>query len=141
VANQFFQVRYGLTHREHLSSVSIACGFEAEGYMNFGWYGIVVVGLLVGVVLGIYETVFFGVGSGRTAIAIGLALLPGFLTIESQLVQYLGGILQFAVAAGIVFHQASDKRLSYGALGSTQMNGRPGAVGRNSFLLSLGTRL
>src|SRR6266581_795480 len=93
VANQFFQVKYGLTDTQHLSSVSIACGFEAEGYMNFGWYGVLAVGLLVGFVLGRYEIAFFAVGSGRTAIAIGLALLPGFLTIESQLVQYLGGIL------------------------------------------------
>lgn len=109
VANQFFQLNYGLTDRERLASVSIACGFEAEGYMNFGWYGILVVGLVVGFVLGTYERAFFAAGSGRTAIAIGLAMLPGFLTIESQLVQYLGGILQFALAAFIVFHQTKGK--------------------------------
>jgi hypothetical protein len=109
VANQFFQVKYGLTDREHLSSVSIACGFEAEGYMNFRWYGVIGIGVLVGIVLGVYETASFGAGAGRTAIAIGLALLPGFLTIESQLVQYLGGILQFALAAAIVFHQPRAK--------------------------------
>jgi hypothetical protein len=113
-ANQFFQVEYGLTERHDLMSVSIACGFEAEGYMNFGWVGILGVGLLVGFVLGIYELAFFSVGSSLTAIAVGLALLPGFLTIEAQLVQYLGGILQLAFAAGIVFHQAKVKRSSYG---------------------------
>ncbi len=105
IANQFFQVEYGLTNKENLSSVSIACGFEAEGYMNFGWLGILAVGLLVGFAFGIYEVTFFSAGSSLAATAVGLALLPGFLTIEAQLVQYLGGILQIAFAAGIVFHQ------------------------------------
>lgn len=120
VANQLFQVKYGLTNREQLSSVSIACGFEAEGYMNFGWYGILGIGLLVGFVVGTYEMTFFWTGSGRTAIAVGLAMLPGFLTIESQLVQYLGGILQFTFAAGLIFHQNKGKEFQLGSLSSGQ---------------------
>jgi hypothetical protein len=100
--------------------VSIACGFEAEGYMNFGWVGVLAVALVVGFILGIYETAFFSAGSSLTAIAVGLALLPGFLTIESQLVQYLGGILQLAFAAAIVFHQAKAKRSSYGVQGTAR---------------------
>jgi hypothetical protein len=127
VANQFFQVEYGLTERRDLMSVSIACGFEAEGYMNFGWAGIPAVGLLVGFVLGIYELAFFPVGSSLTAIAVGLAMLPGFLMIESQLVQYLGGILQLAFAAAIVFHQAKRKRSSYGIPGVAQTERSPSA--------------
>jgi len=105
VANQFFQVEYGLTRRDNLKSVSIACGFEAEGYMNFGWMGIVAVGVLVGFALGIYELVFFCGSANLTGVAIGLSMLPTFLTIESQLVQYLGGILQIIFAAAIVFHR------------------------------------
>jgi hypothetical protein len=127
LANQFFQVEYGLTNKQSLMKVSIACGFEAEGYMNFGWVGILAVGLLCGFVLGIYERVFFSVGSGLTAIAIGLTLLPGFLTIESQLVQYLGGILQLAFAAGIVFHLVKVKRPSYGGPGAAQTERFPSA--------------
>jgi hypothetical protein len=126
VANQFFQVEYGLTDRQNLMSVSIACGFEAEGYMNFGWAGVVAVGLVVGFALGIYELAFFAAASSVTAIAIGLALLPGFLTIESQLVQYLGGILQLTLAAAIVFHQVKGKRSSYGVQTATT-KGSPGA--------------
>ena len=107
-ANQFFQVEYGLTAKQDIKSVSIACGFEAEGYMNFGWPGIVAIGLLVGFVLGNYELAFFS-DCNPTVIAVGLILLPGFLTIESQLVQYLGGILQLAVAAALVFYQMKAK--------------------------------
>jgi len=89
--------------------------------------GILGVGLLVGFVLGIYELAFFSVGSSQTAIAIGLTLLPGFLTIESQLVQYLGGILQLAFAAGIVFHLVKVKRPSYGGPGAAQTERFPSA--------------
>jgi len=113
LANQFFQVEYGVTDRNNLNAVSIACGFEAEGYMNFGWLGVVAVGLIVGFVLGLYELAFFSVGSSLTAIAVGLAMLPGFLTIESQLVQYLGGILQLVFASVVIFHQAKGTRSSY----------------------------
>jgi hypothetical protein len=95
--------------------------------MNFGWLGVLAVGMLAGFALGIYEVVFFSTGSGLTATAIGLALLPGFLTIESQLVQYLGGILQFAFAAGIVFHRTKVKRPSYGDPGAVQRERFPSA--------------
>jgi len=79
----------------------------------------------VGFVLGVYELAFFSAGSSLTTIAVGLAMLPGFLTIESQLVQYLGGILQHVFAAAIVFHQAKGKRSSYDIPGATQTDRSP----------------
>ena len=88
--------------------------------MNFGWVGVLAVGLLVGFALGIYELAFFSSGSRLTAIAVGLAMLPGFLTIESQLVQYLGGVLQLAFAAGIVFYQPQGKRYFNGLSGGAK---------------------
>lgn len=110
VANQFFQVEYGLTAKEDLSGVSIACGFEAEGYMNFGWFGIIAVGLFVGFVFAYYEFAFFSTtSSSLAATAVGLALLPGFLAIESQLVQYLGGVVQIIVVAFIIFREPGRK--------------------------------
>jgi len=102
-ANRFFQVKYGLTEEEDLSNVSIACGFEAEGYMNFGWFGVIAAGLFVGIVLKCYECTFFSRHCNLAATALGLSLLPGFLSIESQSVAYLGGILQIVAAAAIIF--------------------------------------
>ena len=95
--------------------------------MNFGWIGILAVGFLIGFAFGIYEVACFSAGSGLAATAVGLALLPGFLTIESQLVQYLGGILQLALAAGIVFHQAKGKRSSYSGPAAAQTERVSGA--------------
>src|SRR5215472_11974936 len=97
-ANRFFQVRYGLTEENDLSDVSIACGFEAEGYMNFGWFGVIAVGLFVGIVFKYYEFTFFSLNCSLAATALGLSLLQGFLSLESQLVAYLGGVLQIVAA-------------------------------------------
>jgi hypothetical protein len=108
-ANQFFQVEYGLTDEGHLSEVSIACGFEAEGYMNFGWLGVIGVGLFVGFIFAYYEHAFFSSGTTLAATAVGLALVPGLLAIESQLVQYLGGIVQILAAAVIVFRDYRNR--------------------------------
>lgn len=110
-ANRFFQVKYGLTEEEDLSSVSMACGFEAEGYMNFGWFGVIAVGLFVGIAFKFYECTFFARNCSLAATALGLSLLPGFLSIESQLVGYLGGILQVVAAAAIIFCDSQDPAL------------------------------
>jgi hypothetical protein len=104
-ANRFFQVQYGLTDEDHLAEVSIACGFEAEGYMNFSWAGVIGVGLFVGFLFAYYEHAFFSATGSLAAVSVGLALVPGLLAIESQLVQYLGGVLQTLVAAMIVFRE------------------------------------
>ncbi len=45
----------------------------------------------------------FSSWSNWAVTAVGLAMLPGFLVIEGQIVQYLGGIVQILLAAGIVF--------------------------------------
>src|SRR5204863_8228577 len=42
-ANRFYQLAYGLSDSKSLATTSIACGSMAEGYINFGWLGVVVV--------------------------------------------------------------------------------------------------
>jgi len=93
-ANQFYQVQYGLTREGDLESVSIAVGFLTEGYINFGWFGVAGVAFFVGLLLGILQATFLRSDSGLLFGSLGLALIPGFLTIESQLAQYLGGVVQ-----------------------------------------------
>lgn len=93
-ANQFYQVQYGLTSETNLNSVSIAVGFLTEGYINFGWLGVAGVAYFVGLLLGILQGTFLGSESGMLFGSLGLALIPGFLTLESQLAQYLGGVVQ-----------------------------------------------
>jgi hypothetical protein len=135
-ANQFYQVAYGLTPETQLDKVSIAVGFLTEGYINFGWWGVVGIAYLVGVVLGIFQRIFLKEDSGMLFGSLGLALIPGFLVIESQLAQYLSGFIQqaglvFVVLLPIIKPRAA-KVLGDGrarALGSCAAAGTPAAFG------------
>ena len=102
-ANKFYQVAYGLTTESGLDNVSIAVGSLAEGFINFGWAGVVGVMLFIGGVLGVYQRTFVVAESSTLFLAIGLTLVPGFLALESQLGQYLGGMIQQMLLTLIVF--------------------------------------
>lgn len=93
-ANRWYQVSYGLTSEERLDSVSIACGFLAEGYINFGWPGLLGIMFSVGIFLAWFERAFLSPGAGIYMNALGLALLHSVLAIESQMAQYLSGMVQ-----------------------------------------------
>lgn len=96
-ANQFYQVAYGLTSEDALAQTSIASGTLAEGYINFSWPGALGIMFLLGVFFDFYQATFLSPKAGPLLQAIGVVLLPTFLAIESQLAQYLGGILQEVV--------------------------------------------
>jgi hypothetical protein len=93
-SNRYYQVAYGLTAEEQLGSVSISVGLLAEAFINFGWIGVAGIMFLVGVFFDFYQRNFLGKNSGVLLTAVGLIMLPQFLSIESQMAQYLGGILQ-----------------------------------------------
>lgn len=93
-ANQFYQVAYGITAEEDLGMGSFASGTLTEGYINFGWAGVLVLMFLLGIFLDWLQWTFLSESSGYLLRGIGVALLPYFLTIESQLAAYLGATLQ-----------------------------------------------
>jgi hypothetical protein len=110
-ANRFYQVAYGLTAENRLDTVSIAVGSLAEGFINFGWAGVIGVMLLIGVVLGVYQRTLVVAESSTLFLAIGLTLVPGFLALESQLGQYLGGIVQQMLLTLAVFLPIVRRRI------------------------------
>ncbi|HVS82077.1 MAG TPA: hypothetical protein VHE60_10125 [Pyrinomonadaceae bacterium] len=112
-ANQFYQVAYGLTGEEQLSQVSIAAGTLTEGYINFSWPGAVGIMFLLGIFFDFYQTTFLSIKSGPLLQAVGVVLLPTFLSIESQLAQYLGGIIQEVVVILIVMLPAIKMTRSF----------------------------
>jgi hypothetical protein len=93
-ANQYYQIAYGLSSEDDLGKVSISVGLLTEGFINFGWAGVVGIMFLAGVFFDFYEKTFLAKSSGALMTAIGVILLPQFLSVESQLAQYIGGILQ-----------------------------------------------
>jgi len=101
-ANQFYQVAYGLSTEEDLAKVSISVGLLTEGFMNFGWPGVAVIMFLTGIFFDFYQKTFLSKASGPLMTGIGVILLPQFIAVESQMAQYLGGIMQQIVVALIV---------------------------------------
>ncbi len=101
-ANQFYQVAYGLTDEDDVSKVAISVGLLTEGFINFGWAGVIGVMFLAGIFFDFYQKAFLSRTSGPLMTGIGVILLPQFLAVESQMAQYLGGIVQEVVVTFIV---------------------------------------
>ncbi len=101
-ANQYYQVAYGLSAEEDLGRVSISVGFLTEGFMNFGWAGVVGITFLAGIFFDFYQKTFLNKASGALMTAIGVILLPQFLAVESQMAQYVGGIVQEVLVSLLV---------------------------------------
>lgn len=93
-ANRFYQVAYGLTAEEDLDFGSFGAGTLAEGYINFGWPGVVGLMFLLGVFFDWFQQTFLTEASGYLLRGIGVTFIPYFLGVESQLAGYLGGTLQ-----------------------------------------------
>jgi hypothetical protein len=102
-ANRFYQLAYGVSDRKGVETTSISVGIMAEAFLNFGWYGIAGIMFLSGLLLGLYERTFFAARSNTYFAAIGLALLPGFLAIESQFSQYFSAVIQQFVLILLVY--------------------------------------
>jgi uncharacterized membrane protein YeiB len=71
----------------------------AESFINFGWIGVIVIMFLMGIFISIFQSIFFMPKTPMVLAAIGVVLLPSMLAIESQLVQYFGGMIQQVVVA------------------------------------------
>jgi len=110
-ANRFYQVAYGLTDERNLDKTSIAVGSMAEGYVNFGWLGVIAVMLGIGAILRIYEVMCSTSQSNTLLLAIGISLLPPFLAIESQLAQYIAGMLQNVFLTFLIFLPVTRKKM------------------------------
>ncbi len=101
-ANQFYQVAYGVTAEEDLGKVSISVGVLTESYINFGWYGVIGVMFILGIFFDFFQRTFLSPSSGLLMSSLGIALLPQLLSVEAQMPQYLGGIVQQVVLSVVV---------------------------------------
>jgi hypothetical protein len=93
-ANRWYQVSYGLTDPHQLSTVSIAVGTVTESYINFGWFGPVLIIFPLGILLGSFERIFLHSDSSLLFSCVGAVLIPQLLAIESQMAEYIAGLAQ-----------------------------------------------
>jgi hypothetical protein len=66
----------------------------AESFINFGWLGPILIMIPLGIFFDYFQHTFLARDSGWVLNAVGIALIPSFLSMEHQLTQYLGGIVQ-----------------------------------------------
>ncbi len=93
-ANRFYQVTYGMTSENNLEGVSISVGMLTEAYISYGWPGVLVVMMLVGMFLDAVNAVFLSRHSGTLMKGIGMGMMPSFIFPEAQMAQFLGGFFQ-----------------------------------------------
>jgi len=114
-ANHWYQVTYGLTDPNQLSTVSIAVGTVAESYINFGWFGPVLIIFPLGIFLGSFERIFLHADSSLLFSCVGAVLVPQLLAIEAQMAEYVAGLAQQIILVLLVLvptleAQAQKKR-------------------------------
>jgi hypothetical protein len=107
-SNRWYQVAYRLTMRNDLNGVSIAVGYLPESYINFGWVGPPVVMFCLGILLGLFDRIFLRPSSGLLLNSLGVTLLPGLLTVDAQLAQYVAGVGQQVAVALITLAPMFD---------------------------------
>ena len=109
-ANHWYQVTYGLTDPQQLSTVSIAVGTVAESYINFGWFGPVLIIFPLGIFLGSFERIFLHADSGLLFSCLGAVLVPQLLAIESQMAEYVSGLMQQVLLVLVVLVPTLESR-------------------------------
>jgi hypothetical protein len=107
-ANRWYQVAYRLTDPKSLNGVSIATGYLAESYINFGWLGPPLVIFCLGIILGLFDKLFLRSESGLLLNSIGVVLVPHLLQVEAQLAQYIAGLGQEVAVALITLTPMFD---------------------------------
>ncbi len=116
-ANQFYQLRYGLTSAQGLSSTSIAVGVLTEGYINFGLPGALVIMFLIGILFDWVRASFLAVDRGRYYAVLGTVILMHLIIIESQMAFYIS-FVENMILAYLVFWPATERVL--GNLGGSK---------------------
>jgi hypothetical protein len=109
-ANHWYQVSYGLTDPHQLSTVSIAVGTVAESYINFGWFGPVLIIFPLGIFLGSFERIFLHADSSLLFSCVGAVLIPQLLAIESQMAEYVAGLAQQIILVLLVLVPTLEAR-------------------------------
>jgi O-antigen polysaccharide polymerase Wzy len=115
-ANRWYQVKYGLTDPQNLSTVSIAVGTVAESYINFGWFGPLLIIFPLGIFLGSFERIFLHADSGVLFSCLGAVLVPQLLAIEAQMAQYVAGLAQQIALVLLVLIPTLELRAQAGQL-------------------------
>jgi predicted small integral membrane protein len=111
-ANGFFAVTYGITTEEGAKTTAFGVSLLGEAFINFGWYGVVFIMLLQGIIISVLEHIFGGSRSGPGGQAVFIAFFVFFLNgIGSSAEILFGNILQNLLCGYFLLLWARQKRL------------------------------
>lgn len=108
--NHLYQTTFRLTREENLDNVSLAPGIIGEAYWNFGWAGVVIIGMLLGLLIRYMEMQFARRSSGVLLNAIIVGMLPLLLGVEAHMGTYIGGLLLQMIVILAAFAPVSTLR-------------------------------
>jgi hypothetical protein len=109
-ANGFFAVTYGLTSEEGAKVTTFGVSILGEAFINFGWFGVVSVMLLQGLIISLLEYTFGNTRSGAGGQAVFIAFFVFFLNgIGSSSEILFGGILQNLICGFFLLWWARER--------------------------------
>jgi hypothetical protein len=109
-ANGFYAVTYGITTEEGAKTTTFGVSLLGEAFINFGWYGVVLIMLLQGIIISVLEHIFGGSRSGPGGQAVFIAFFIFFLNgIGSSAEILFGGILQNLLCGYFLLLWAREK--------------------------------
>jgi hypothetical protein len=117
-------VTYGVTTEEGAKTTSFGVSILGEAFMNFGWYGVVFIMFIQGLLISLLHHSFGGTESGPGGQAVFLAFFVFFLNgIGSSAEIMFGGILQNLICGYLLLLWAKDR--SIGSFKRSAQLGRP----------------
>jgi hypothetical protein len=109
-ANNYYAVAYEISTEEGIKHSSFGVSLIAEGYMNFGVAGVVLIMIVLGGVLAALQHVFAGPSSGPGGQAIFVAMFVYFLNgIGTSAELMFGGLIQNLICASLLLWSVSGK--------------------------------
>jgi hypothetical protein len=109
-ANDFFAVAYGITTEEGIKRVTYGVSLLGEGYINFGFFGVMFIMALQGGVLTLLQRIFGGPKSGAGGQAVFLAFFIFFLNgVGTSAEIFFGNILQNLLCSCALLWWAREK--------------------------------
>jgi hypothetical protein len=100
-SGQFYGHRYGYLDPKDLSH-SANLPIVTEGWMNFGWLGIILSASVVGLVLRVIWRTWIGDGNALGNVMIGMAVMATAVDQESSLGLWLGGVVHALVIYAVL---------------------------------------
>jgi fumarate reductase subunit C len=109
-ANNFYAVSYGISTEEGVKTSTFGVSILGEAFINFGWYGVVIVMLILGTIVSLLEHMFGGLQSGPGGRAVFVAFFVFFLNgIGSSTEIMFGGILQNLICGTALLWWARER--------------------------------